>query len=121
MQCSISGALELDMNDKTEPLSAIAVDPLVMRCPDCGYTQQDAELHLDHCFCKNPNPPWIKYFRSQAIACDPGTMMYWVEYADGKAGDIEAKRIPDGAIVTDVTFENGKRSVRKCGNTFVSA
>lgn len=49
------------------------VDVLVMRCPVCGYTQQDAETHLDHHLCSNPNPPWRKYFRSQAIPGDPET------------------------------------------------
>ena len=109
------------MNDKTESLTTVAVDPLVMRCPDCGYTQQDAELHLDHHLCKNQNPPWRKYFRSQAIAGNPGTMMYWVEYADGKACDIRAEKIPDGAVVTDVTFEYHKRNVMKRSDTFVAA
>lgn len=114
------------MTDETTEASS-ADDPqgrneaLVMRCPNCGYTQQDAELHADHHLCRNQNPPWRKYFRSQAIAGNPDTMMYWVEYGDGKAADIMAKNIPDGALVSDVTFEHDKRTVRKSGNSFVAA
>jgi len=92
-----------------------------MRCPDCGYTQEDAEIHGDHYLCKNKAPPWKKYFRSQAISGNPSTMMYWVEYEDGKARDILPDNIPDGVIVTDVTFDFDKREIRKSGNTFIAA
>jgi len=27
-------------------------------CPECGYTQEDAQIHFDHYLCKNKNPPW---------------------------------------------------------------
>lgn len=31
------------------------------RCPSCGYTEEDAKLHLDHYLCKNSgNAPWEK-------------------------------------------------------------
>ena len=88
----------------------------IICCPACGYTQQDAEEPSDPQFCSNPNPPWKKYYRSQAVP----TMMYWVEYADGKVSDITPGKIPDGAVVTDVTFESDKRDVRKSGGTFVA-
>lgn len=30
-------------------------------CPECGYTKQDAQLHMDHHACKNAgNAPWEK-------------------------------------------------------------
>lgn len=110
---------------KTNTEAGGLVEPLVRRdatrCPDCGYTQQDAELHADHNLCKNRNPPWKKYFRSQAIPGDPCTMMYWVEYEDGKAADIDPNKIPDTAMVSDVTFERDKRTVMKKGGTFVAA
>jgi ribosomal protein S27AE len=90
------------------------------RCSGCGYTQQDAELQLDHHLCSNKNPPWKKYFRSQAVPCDIGTMMYWVEYEDGKNADVDPSKMLEGSIVTDITFESDKREVIKSGNTFVS-
>ena len=62
-----------------------------------------------------------KYYRSQAIPGDINTVMYWVEFHDGKAADIPPNDIPEGAIVTDVTFEHDKREVRRKGNTFVTA
>jgi hypothetical protein len=31
------------------------------RCMECGYTEQDAQLHMDHRLCKNAgNAPWEK-------------------------------------------------------------
>ncbi len=29
-------------------------------CLTCGYTKQDASIHLDHDLCPNKNPPWKK-------------------------------------------------------------
>lgn len=30
------------------------------RCPFCGYTKRDAQIHMDHHLCKQgrDNPPW---------------------------------------------------------------
>lgn len=29
------------------------------RCPTCGYTKEDAQIHMDHHLCKNAgNAPW---------------------------------------------------------------
>ena len=63
----------------------------------------------------------MRYFRSQAIPSDPGTMMYWAEDEAGKAKDIHPNEIPQGAIVTDVTYDFDKRKVRRKGGTFVNA
>ena len=46
---------------------------------------------------------YIKYFRSQAISFDRGTMMYWGDRHDGESFDIHPSDIPIGEIVTDVT------------------
>lgn len=91
------------------------------RCENCGYTQQDAEFHGDHHLCKNKNPPWRKYFRSQMVPGNIGTMVYWLEYEDGKSTDVNPSKIPDGAVVSDITFESDKRNIRKIGDTFVAA
>lgn len=48
-----------DLNDEASGL----VEPVVRcddtRCPDCGYTKRDAEIHMDHHLCENKTPPWL--------------------------------------------------------------
>lgn len=46
----------------------------------------------------------IKYFRSQIIPSDRGTIVYWAERHDEKNFDIHESDIPDKAPVTDVTY-----------------
>jgi len=116
---------ETTPENETSTTVANPVEPLVMRqdsrCENCGYTQQDAEFHGDHHLCKNKNPPWLKYFRSQMVPGNIGTMVYWLEYEDGKSTDVNPSKIPDGAVVSDITFESDKRNIRKSGDTFVAA
>ena len=35
-------------------------EKMIKRCPHCGYSKQDAQIHADHHLCKKgrDNPPW---------------------------------------------------------------
>ena len=46
----------------------------------------------------------VKYYRSQIIAGDPSTKVYWGEDEDGSSFDVLATDVPPGAIVTDVSY-----------------
>lgn len=61
-----------------------------------------------------------QHFRSQIIPGNPGTMVYWVETEGEKDSDILPENIPEGAIVTDVTFAHDERRVRKSGDAFIA-
>jgi len=48
---------------------------------------------------------YLKYFKSQLHAGDPNTIVYWCERYDGENFDIHPSDIPNGALVTDVTYD----------------
>lgn len=48
----------------------------------------------------------LKYYRSQIVPFDQGTMVYWAERHDGKSFDIDPSDIPIGALVEDMTHDH---------------
>lgn len=61
-----------------------------------------------------------KFFRSQMIPMNPTTMCYWAESDDGTARDLLPESLPDGTIVTDVTYPKVPRQVVRRGDSFES-
>lgn len=105
------------------------------RCSWCGEEIYYPEQECSFCSQKVEDGLWIteeipeiisetlstdtgKYFRRQIIPLNPSTMVYWIDYEDGKVIDILPENIPDQTIVVDVTYHDDERKVRKIGDSF---
>ena len=69
-------------------------------CPDC-----DEKIPEDQ--------KEIKYFKSQIIPSDKGTIVYWAEQG-GKAWDVRDYNIPKDAQVNDETYKQQRPPKEPC-------
>lgn len=60
----------------------------------------------------------MTFYRSQLIPCDTRTMVYWYEDSEGECHDISDTNIPDGAVVTDITYQDMPKKVIKTDGLF---
>jgi hypothetical protein len=65
-------------------------------CPSCGYTEQDARLHLDHGRCKNDgNAPWQKKSASERRRTRAALARLEADYEDVRRLAAESREIEE--------------------------
>ena len=49
----------LEIANELETILVAGLDARKLVCPECGYTEEDARMQMDHKFCKNyGKAPW---------------------------------------------------------------
>lgn len=64
------------------------------KCPECGYTAEDAAIHLDHRLCRNDgNAPWQeKPLRAEQVEANKMELLRMLSNAKQDAADLVAFR-----------------------------
>ncbi len=56
-----------------------ALDHFTPRCPQCGYTKDDCQFHLDHRHCGQPEPDEFAYPLSTVAPQESGAVAWMIE------------------------------------------